>query len=173
MAQDGVRCLDAIICSVLYRLYRPADFAQLYAIEEVCFEPLDRFSRAYIRRLVSSRAAATWVAEESGSLIGFAIVDWRRDSGELLAYIQTIEVAPEGRRRGIGAELLQRIEGSARKAGAKNIWLHVDAQNRPAISLYQSHGYLCQGRDENYYGRGRAGLIYAKRLVVDDAAVPS
>lgn len=158
---------------MLYRLYRPADFAQLYAIEEVCFEPLDRFSRAYIRRLVSSRAAATWVAEESGSLIGFAIVDWRRDSGELLAYIQTIEVAPEGRRRGIGAELLRRIEGSAREAGAKNIWLHVDAQNRPAISLYQSHGYLCQGRDENYYGRGRAGLIYAKRLVVDDAAVPS
>jgi len=153
---------------VLYRPYTPDDFAQLYAIEEICFEPLDRFSRAYMRRLVSSQAAATWVAEDSGRLVGFAIVDWRMDSGELLAYIQTIEIAPEGRRRGTGAELLRRIEDSAHHAGARNIWLHVDAENRPAISLYQSHGYLCQGRDENYYGRGRAGLIYAKRLTVEE-----
>jgi [ribosomal protein S18]-alanine N-acetyltransferase len=149
---------------VLYRSYRPADFAHLYAIEEICFQPPHRFSRAYMRSLVRSANAATWVAEESGSLIGFAIVEWGRESGEMVAYIQTIEVAPEGRRRGAGAELLCRIECSAHSAGAQTIWLHVDAENRPAIALYQSHGYLCRGREENYYGRGRVGLVYAKRL---------
>ena len=149
---------------MLYRPYSPSDFAQLYAIEGICFQPPHRFSRACMRRLVSSAHAATWVAEESGTLIGFAIVEWSRDSGETLAYIQTIEVAPESRERGTGAELLRRIEDSARHAGAKRIWLHVDAENRPAIALYQSQGYLCGGREENYYGRGRAGLVYAKGL---------
>ncbi|HUH62083.1 MAG TPA: N-acetyltransferase [Terracidiphilus sp.] len=153
---------------MLYRLYRPDDFAQLYPIEEICFQPPHRFSRAYIRQLVSSAQAATWVAEESGRLVGFAIVEWGSESGETIAYIQTIEVAPEGRRRGTGAELMRRIEDSARQAGAELIWLHVDAENRPAITLYQSHGYLCRGREENYYGRGRAGLVYAKRLTAGE-----
>ncbi len=149
---------------MIYRLYRPDDFAQLYAIEEICFQPPHRFSRAYMRQLVSSASAATWVAEESGQLAGFAIVEWTRESGEAIAYLQTIEVAPEARRRGIGAELLPRIEDTARQGGSRLIWLHADAENRPAIALYQSHGYLCRGKEENYYGRGRTGLVYAKRL---------
>jgi [ribosomal protein S18]-alanine N-acetyltransferase len=149
---------------VLYRPYTPSDFAQLYAIEEVCFQPPHRFSRAYLRELVSSDHAATWVAEDSEQLIGFAIVEWSSESGEIIAYIQTIEVTPLGRRRGIGAELLNRLEGSARQAGAALVWLHVDAENRPAIDLYQGKRYLCRGREENYYGRDRAGLVYVKHL---------
>jgi [ribosomal protein S18]-alanine N-acetyltransferase len=156
---------------VLYRLYRPADFAQLYSIEEICFQPPHRFSRAYVRSLVTSASAATWVAEASERLVGFAIVEWSRESGETLAYIQTIEVAPEGRGRGTGGELLSRIEASALQAGSEVIWLHVDAENRPAIALYQSHGFLCRGREENYYGRGRAGLVYAKRLTAEEPTV--
>jgi ribosomal protein S18 acetylase RimI-like enzyme len=80
------------------------------------------------------------------------------------AYIQTIEVAPEARGRGVGRALLGPIENSALAAGAVRIRLHVDAENAGAIRLYEAQGYRCQGRQENYYPLSRAALIYLKRL---------
>jgi ribosomal-protein-alanine N-acetyltransferase len=97
-------------------------------------------------------------------MAGFAIVEWAEEVGAVIAYIQTIEVAPEQLRLGIGGELLHRVESSARAAGAQAIWLHVDATNAGAIRLYEASGYRSQGREENYYTRGRSALIYAKPL---------
>jgi len=102
-------------------------------------------------------------------MVGFAIVEWDEEAGSLAAYIQTIEVVPEQRGSGVGGELLRRMEGSARAAGAEAIWLHVDAANASAIRLYEAHGFLSVGREENYYPRGRAALIYAKKLSHDEA----
>jgi ribosomal-protein-alanine N-acetyltransferase len=155
---------------VLYRLYTAEDFASLYAIEEVCFQSPFRFGRGTMRQLVHCSNAATWIAEEDGRMAGFAIVEWTREPDEIIAYIQTLEVAPEQRGRGVGGELLLRIEGSARAAGAQAMWLHVDAENEDAIRLYQAHGYLCERREENYYARGRAGLMYSKLLGAEPAS---
>jgi ribosomal-protein-alanine N-acetyltransferase len=149
---------------VQYRSYKPEDFDELYALEEVCFAPPFRFSRRTMRALVQRANAATWIAEEDGRMAGFAIAGWSERKSEVTAYIQTIEVAPEVRGRGVGAELLDCIEGSARAAGASLIWLHVEATNAAAIKLYESHGYFCEGRREKYYPEGRAALIYRKRL---------
>ena len=153
-----------------YRLYTAEDFAQLYAIEEVCFQPPFRFGRGYMRQLVNCSDAATWIAEENGQMMGFGIVEWTRERGGLIAYIQTIEVAPERRGRGIGGELLQRMEDSAGDAGARVIGLHVDATNGDAIRLYNAHGYACEGRSEDYYAKGRPGLMFAKALEVEPAS---
>ncbi len=147
------------------RLYQPGDFAALYAVEELCFGPPFRFSRTYMRQLIESPSSATWIAEEAAQLAGFSIVDWSEEPGESAAYIETIEVHPEWRRRGIGAGLLLRVEDSARAAGATAIWLHVDAENSAAIRLYERRSYERQGREEHYYARHRAALIYSKRLV--------
>jgi ribosomal protein S18 acetylase RimI-like enzyme len=149
---------------MLYRPYIPQDFDQLYALEELCFEPPYRFSRRYMHQLVNCANVATWMAEEDGQMAGFAIVEWNQEPDEMTAYIQTIEVAPEKRGCGVGRELLSRIEGSARLAGTSLIWLHVEVANAGAIRLYEAHGYLCEGRRENYYPRGRSALIYGKRL---------
>jgi hypothetical protein len=46
-----------------YRLYQPADFAALYAVEELCFEAPFRFSRALMRKLIANPNSATWIAE--------------------------------------------------------------------------------------------------------------
>ena len=147
-----------------YRLYQPGDFSQLYAIEETCFQPPLRFSRRYVRRLVESDDCVAWVAEQDGAIAGFTIADFGSDAGERFAYIQTIEVLPEMRGRGAGNELLRRVEDSAREKGAGAVWLHVESVNAGAIRLYESHGYSCVGRQENYYARGRAGLVYRKIL---------
>lgn len=150
---------------MLYRLYKPDDFAALYAIEAVCFQPPMRFSRPYMRQLIGQSNAAAWIAEDDARLRGFSIVDWMREGAELSAYIQTIEVVPAARGQGIGEELMRRMENSAHVAGAQAIWLHVDARNAAAIRLYERHGYRCRGRQEGYYGRGNAAHIYDKALL--------
>ena len=155
---------------MIYRIYDGQDFDELYAIEEVCFEPPQRFGRRYMRQLIESCDSATWIAGEDGRMAGFAIADWVSGAGGTEAYLQTIEVLPGVRGQGVGSELLGRVEGSTLAAGAELIWLHVEAGNGVAIRLYEAHGYLCEGREEGYYGAGRAALVYAKRLASRGAA---
>lgn len=147
-----------------YRLYTAEDFNALYAIEEICFQPPLRFDRGYMRRLVNGRNSATWIAEENGEMAGFAIVEWGRTTRGTRAYIPTIEVLPEQRKRGVGRELLHRLEQSAREAGAVAIGLHVDTQNAGAIQLYEAQGYLRLGVDPNFYGENRAAFVYKKEF---------
>jgi ribosomal-protein-alanine N-acetyltransferase len=155
---------------VQYRRYKPEDFDALYAIEEVCFKPPDRFSSGYMRQLIRQPNAATWIAEESDGLCGFALVEWVQESSGIEAYIQTLEVIPQARGQGVGGELLRSLERSALAAGAQAMWLHVDAANEAAIRLYSANGYELEGREEGYYGRNRAALIYAKTLREHESA---
>jgi [ribosomal protein S18]-alanine N-acetyltransferase len=156
-----------------YRLYRSDDFARLYEIEEICFEPPHRFGRRYMRSLISHPASATWIAEESGVMAGFAIVHWSTDPHSCehagnSAYVQTLEVDPAFRRHGIARALLRRLETSASQAGASLIWLHVDAANAPAIALYSDAGYVRQGSADHYYGPGRPADILVRSLLPSD-----
>jgi len=117
-----------------------------------------------MRRLVGQQNAAAWIAEEGGRMCGFGIVEWGEDSAGLTAYVQTLEVLPERRGLGVGGELLRRMEGSARSAGAEAIRLHVDAENAGAIRVYERGGYRLLGMEEDYYGRGRNGLVFGKNM---------
>jgi ribosomal protein S18 acetylase RimI-like enzyme len=147
-----------------FRLYRDDDFAQLYEIELACFEPPIRFSRQTMHAFVTDIHSATWIAEENGQMSGFAIVYWAKPPEQPLAYIQTLEVAPAQRNRGVARELLRRVEESARAAGAHVIWLHVAETNTAAIRLYENHGYSRQGREPNYYAKNIPALLYAKAI---------
>jgi [ribosomal protein S18]-alanine N-acetyltransferase len=148
-----------------YRLFQSGDFDELFAIEEVCFKPPQRFTRRYMRELIGSPASATWIAEEEGNMIGFAILEWTRQIPGIVAYIVTLEVLPAWRGQGIGAELLRRLEGAAFAERAIAIWLHVDAENDTAIRLYERSGYRNNGRAEHFYSRNRPAAIYVKHLV--------
>jgi ribosomal-protein-alanine N-acetyltransferase len=149
---------------MLYRLYQSGDLAPLYAIEELCFDPPFRFDRALMRKLIVNPNSATWIAEESGIMAAFAIVDWATVPKGTIAYIQTIEVHPGSRRRGIAAGLLSHAEDSARTACATAIWLHVDVENSAAIALYERSGYVRKRREEHFYARHRPAFVYAKTL---------
>ena len=149
---------------MLFRLYQAGDFTRLYAIEGVCFRPPLRFGRGMMRQLIESPTTATWIAEEDGAMLGFAVVEWTAEEKQNTAYIPTLEVLPEHRRRGIAAELLRRLEHSASSAGAELLWLHVDVENEAAIRLYRGAGFEQKGRHEHYYARYRAAEVYMKAL---------
>jgi ribosomal-protein-alanine N-acetyltransferase len=147
-----------------YRLFKVADFDALYAIEEICFQPPLRFSRRYMRSIIGDPNGVAWVAEDAGRIAGFAVAGWTCEQAAAVAYLQTIEVDPQQRGKGVASELLKRIETSAHSAGALTLWLHVDATNAVAIRLYERHGFKFYGREDHYYAPDRGALVYTKSL---------
>lgn len=155
-----------------YRPYAAADFAALYALEQSCFAPSERFSRGLMRQLIAAPCAATWVADCSAEdaedaeekLAGFAVVEWSREIVARAAYLHTLEVCARHRRQGVGAALLLKTIASAQAAGASLFWLHVAEANAAALGLYRAQGFLPQGREENYYGIGQHALLCSLAL---------
>ena len=147
-----------------YRRYCPADFVALYAIEKVCFQPPFRFDSGYMHRLVNARNSATWIAEEAGQMVGFAIVEWTGTAQQVSAYILTVEVLPSHRGMGVGGRLLWHLEGSACAEGARSIWLHVDQANQTAILLYEKQGYVEAGQERHFYAPDRGAYLYWKEI---------
>jgi ribosomal protein S18 acetylase RimI-like enzyme len=150
--------------SVTTRLFEADDLRALYAIEEACFEPDVRFSRALMRSLAADAGCRTWLGILDEVRVGFAIMGLRGEHEMNVAYIWTIEVLPAFRRRGVAKALLLRVEESAREAGCAAVELHVSERNSGGLALYESVGYGKVGVEEEYYGRREDALRYRKGL---------
>lgn len=61
-------------------------------------------------------------------------------------YLSRIAVIPAAAGRGYGARLLEWVESEARNSNADRIVLEVDADNHPAIALYERHAFQQLGR---------------------------
>jgi ribosomal protein S18 acetylase RimI-like enzyme len=96
-------------------------------------------------------------AVEDGQMIGFVAGDPR--PREDLAWIATIGVVPEFRRRGIGRDLLRACEVRLKQA---RIRLSVRASNDCAIRLYEREGYERVEVWQRYYFDGEAAIIMQK-----------
>jgi ribosomal-protein-alanine N-acetyltransferase len=95
-------------------------------------------------------------AEAAGFALG------RAAAGE--AELLTIAVAPEARRRGIGAALLAAFEAEAATRGAAVAYLEVASDNPAARALYDRSGWRQAGLRRGYYGGGVDAVILCKAL---------
>lgn len=81
-----------------------------------------------------------WVCEHDGAVVGFAMGD--RSSGEVLV----VAVRPEHEGRGIGGELLTRVEDRLFAAGRDEIWLRVTPDpTLRASGFYRKRGWRASG----------------------------
>jgi ribosomal protein S18 acetylase RimI-like enzyme len=76
-------------------------------------------------------------AWDGKTLAGVATYAIDGDRVELAA----LAVAENRRRRGIGAELVDRVVDAARAAAAREVWLVTTNDNVDALRLYQLHGF--------------------------------
>jgi [ribosomal protein S18]-alanine N-acetyltransferase len=88
-----------------------------------------------------------FIAVDGDSLLGFAVCRIVLDTCEL----ESIAVAAEARRRGIGAALLAAAADFARERGATRMELEVRASNFTAIGFYTRMGFAQDGRRRGYY----------------------
>jgi ribosomal-protein-alanine N-acetyltransferase len=104
--------------------------------------------------------STVWVATAAARNVGYAIVWSVADEVQLLH----IAVAPEARRKGVGAALLTRIVEGAEAASARVVLLEVEAENEPALALYRSHGFVVVNVRRAYYANGKDALEMQKVL---------
>ena len=91
-------------------------------------------------------------AEDSGGLLGFAVVQFAADEAEILS----VAVAKEARRRGIGSAILAVCIGECEQRSIAHIYLDVAEGNAAALGLYGKFGFGVVARRPNYYQAGRS-----------------
>lgn len=129
------------------------DIPAITALERVCF-PADPWPTPFFHRAWQAGGLLAAV-EDSGGVIGYAIVSAVLDEGSL----DNLAVAPEHRRRGVADALLSAVEAQARDRALRFITLEVRAGNTAARALYQKHGFVQVGLRTNYYEKPREDAI--------------
>lgn len=130
-----------------------ADIVAVDAIMACAFDP--EFGEAWTRSQCAGILAmpGVWLtlARVDGAVAGFALGRAILDEAELLL----LAIAPEHRRRGVGAALLRSVIAEARGRSIVKLHLEVRAGNS-AIALYEAAGFAKVGERRAYY-RGNTG----------------
>jgi RimJ/RimL family protein N-acetyltransferase len=148
---------------VIVRRARAEDFRSwLAGFEAVAAEgrwvatelPLDPSRRREtFDRALEGAEAASFVAEEGGSLVGSIGLELQGGRAGLGMW-----VASQSRGRGAGTLLLGTGVDWAREHGAHKVVLEVWPHNEPALALYRKAGFEVEGRLRRHYRRGNGEL---------------
>lgn len=143
----------------------PADLARVLEITASLKDAPQWTEAAWLRALdpaVSPRRIALAAVEPAGgALLGSAVAGLLPPQAEL----ETIAVAKEAQRRGIGRALLSALTAELNGEGIGDLWLDVRASNQAALAFYRSAGFAQTGRRKNYYrDPGEDGLLLTLRL---------
>ena len=149
----AVPCSQAMITQATWH-----DLNTVRRIEAICF-PKDAWPLWDIIGVLALPNVVRLKAVCDNQTVGFIAGDLR--PAERLAWIATIGVLPEYRRRGIGTALLQACEESTR---LPRVRLNVRVSNDEAIRLYKQLGYGQVGLWPRYYQDGEDALVLEKKI---------
>jgi [ribosomal protein S18]-alanine N-acetyltransferase len=133
------------------------------ALRYLTWRPMASGDLAYVAALEAQIHAVPWtlgnfrdalaagysaqVGEREGRIVVFGVMMLGPGEAQLL----NLSVAPDMRRRGLGAALLARFVDDARRCGAEQMFLEVRAGNHAAIALYETAGFARIARRDAYY----------------------
>lgn len=135
-----------------------ADLADIASLEHRCFQ--DPWSMESFRAFISRVA---FLAEDPTGIVGYVFAHFAADVGEIL----NVAVAPEARRRGIGALLVQEACGALARHGVETVFLEVRESNAAAQTLYRGLGFSLVGRRRAYYRHPLEDALVLARLLAD------
>ena len=122
-----------------------SDIPAVAALERAEFP--DGADEGMLARLWETDGGVILIAEEGGNLLGYVWARFVLDEGD----IGNVAVAPDSRRRGIGAALLKALFAESERRGAAVLQLEVRESNAPAIALYTGAGFVPVGKRKNFY----------------------
>jgi len=135
------------------------DIRAVRALEKACFGR-DAWGYGELLFVFAALGAVRLKAADGGRLIGFISGEPRPADG--FAWISTIGVHPDYRRRGVGARLLAECEARLKEPRLR---LTVRVGNAAAIALYERFDYEEIERWPSYYCDGETGIVMEKRRV--------
>lgn len=110
------------------------------------------------------------VARIEGQVVGFLHAQPRQDTGTL--WVNLLAVDHRYRNRGIAHRLVKHFDSVARDWGCQAIGLQCLVTNTAAISLYERHGYACQGESITSWGLRVVTYRKALRVTAAPASAP-
>jgi ribosomal-protein-alanine N-acetyltransferase len=113
---------------------------------------------------LKNRECVVLAARDRRRVIGFAVMEFYDEH----AHLSLLAVLPGYQRQGIGKQLVEWLEASARTAGIFAVRLELRAGNDDARRFYERLGYLEAGRRPAYY----AGRQDALRMTHDLTVAP-
>ena len=138
------------------------DFKRIIELEHLCFPGDLAYSKRQLRYLFT-KANSTVLVETNNKVIrGFIIVLYRK--GSRVAGIETINIDPQYRKKGVALRLLNAAEVDMKKKGIKKIRLEVSSTNHAAINLYKNAGFQKKSVLKNYYNYDHEGSHDALRM---------
>jgi [ribosomal protein S18]-alanine N-acetyltransferase len=149
--------------SVTLRRMRWWDLPEVVALDAQLFDDTAWTSTMFWSELAAVPQTRDYLVLESGGdaeIVGYGGV--MTVAGE--ATVQTLGVAWQRQRHGLGRQLLEALIACARRRHASMVWLEVRDDNAAAHQLYASAGFEREAERADYYGIGRPALIMRKRL---------
>ena len=128
-----------------FRKMLPADAAAVEKVEMACFSM--PWSRESFWEEAAQEAAYYLLALDDGEVIGYVGVWLLGEEG----HITNVAVAPEMRRRGVGAALLAELMRIAMEHSVRSMTLEVRPSNTSALRLYEGLGFAAIGVRKKYY----------------------
>lgn len=139
------------------------DFERIVELEKLCFPKEHAYSRRQLKYLLTKANSTVLVESNEGVIRGFLIILYR--NGTTVAGIETINVDPSNRHKGIGQRLLAAAEEHLRKKGIRKVRLEVAITNKAALSLYEHAGFHKKMLLRHYYYFDHEGTRDAYRMV--------
>ena len=136
---------------------------RIFEIEQKCFPREVAYSKRQLEYLILNANSDCLVEKQDGVIRAFLIVTFRR--GSLTCNIETIDVDPAFKNKGIGLKLLKAAETDMKRRGIRWSQLEVSEGNESALQLYKKAGYNFKERLEGYYRLEHNGTRNAIRMV--------
>jgi ribosomal-protein-alanine N-acetyltransferase len=135
------------------------DWRSVMAFERLCFGA-DAWTTLDVAAALTLPSTVRLKAEFENQMIGLVVGNLRQM--QQVAWIATIGVHPQYRRRGLGRRLLRACEEAM---GMPCIKLTLRISNQAALSLYRQEGYRQINTWPSYYANGEDALVMEKLLV--------
>ncbi len=148
----------------------PADFRQLWQIDQECFARGIAYSQRELAAYMGTRGTFTLVAEAAEGVAGGEgkqriagfVVGQKQARG--LGHIVTIDVRPEARRARLGSLLMDAAEERLRVLGCGAVYLETAVDNQAALRFYKQRSYSVLKTIPRYYLGSIDALLMGKKL---------
>lgn len=145
----------------LIRQAKEEDLAALLSLEEICFKE-ETFNKRQLRYLLLKADSFVLVAELRGKIIGSIVVLLRNHIS--IARVYSLNVHPACRREGIGGLLMDAALELLKEKGFRKATLEAGVNNKAALSLYRSSGFIVDKTLRHYYKNGGDAFHLVREL---------
>lgn len=144
---------------LVFRKMTEVDADQVACLEADIFS--DAWTINSIQETLRQKQAFIAVAEMEGRIVGYCILYYVLDEGE----IARIAVDKTTRKQGVGKGILDYVSDSCKKLGVERLLLDVRESNEIARRFYERYGFAVDGIRKNFYEQPKEHAVLMSKML--------